>query len=117
MPECAHMMCDNAARKRGLCSTHYSRMHYARTGPVTTLDELCQAGLNRACVDCGAVPFGGGRRCLTCFQDRADRNRGEHVANEPPSATSYSQGCRCRECKLASAEYARERRARKRAAA
>ena len=117
MPECVHMMCDRTAKKRGLCLTHYSRMHYARTGPMTTLDELCQAGLNRACVDCDSVPFGGGRRCLECFQARAIANRGDHVHSEPPSQAGYSLGCRCRDCKAASAEYARERRARKRAAA
>lgn len=117
MPECVNLLCDAKAKKRGLCLTHYSRMHYSRTaGMSTPLHELCRAGLNSSCVDCGEQPFGGGMRCLSCFQERANRNRGEHVANVPPSNSAYGQGCRCRDCKLAAADYQRDRRARKRAA-
>jgi hypothetical protein len=117
MSECANMLCDQPAKKKGLCSTHYGRMMYGRVGPQTTMDELCQAGLNRECVDCGETPFGGGRRCLPCFQVRAEQNRGEHVASEPPSSGTYSSGCRCRDCKDAAAEYTRQLRARRKVAA
>ena len=117
MAECVNMLCDQTAKKKGLCLTHYSRMHYARTGPMTTLDEMCRAGLNRECVECGEAPFGGGRRCLSCFQARAIANRGDHVASQPPSSSTYSSGCRCRACKDAAAASTRERRAAKRAAA
>ena len=115
--ECVNMLCDNRAKKRGLCSVHYGRMMYGRVGPQTTLDELCRAGLNGECVDCGDRPFGGGRRCLECFQRRAMSARGEHVGSGPPSNAGYSNGCRCRDCKVAAADYQRERRARRKAAA
>jgi hypothetical protein len=31
---------------------------------------LAQKGENRCCVDCGDRPWGGGMRCLPCFQRR-----------------------------------------------
>lgn len=110
MAECAHMMCDQKSKAKGLCAVHYGRMHYASSAIKTPLDELCNAGLNRECVQCGLEPFGGGMRCLACFQKRAMTNRGDHVADVPPSNSTYSAGCRCRDCKLASAEYQRQRR-------
>jgi lambda repressor-like predicted transcriptional regulator len=42
--------------------------------PVVPHDpaDLARDGRNPACVDCGAVPLGGGLRCLPCFQRQAD---------------------------------------------
>ena len=78
---------------------------------------LAQIGKNPACVDCDDVPLFGGMRCLTCFQSRVRANRGEHVAPNPPSAAGYSNGCRCRDCRAASAAARKEARDRQRAAA
>lgn len=72
--------------------------------------ELAREGLNRSCVECGTYPFGGGLRCLPCFQARARQNAGEHTSSEPVSYATYAMGCRCRGCKKASAAYTRRRR-------
>jgi len=72
--------------------------------------ELARAGLNMSCVDCGASPFGGGMRCLGCFQARARKRAGEHTSSEPVSYSTYAGGCRCRGCKKASADYKRKLR-------
>jgi hypothetical protein len=72
--------------------------------------ELARAGINRTCVDCGDRPWGGGMRCLDCFQARCDRNAGtEHLCvRHPPGASCY-QICRCRcgECREWKRAYAR----------
>jgi hypothetical protein len=74
--------------------------------------ELARAGTNRACVDCADRPLFGGLRCLPCFQRRCLQNAGEHLFAEPPSPGTYGRGCRCRRCKVKSAEYQRDRRKR-----
>ena len=112
---CVNLLCDEPAKTRGLCVVHYRRLQYGRKGPVTTLDELCRAGLNRACVDCGDVPLFGGKRCGECFLERVDERRGVHTADSPVGA-GYGQGCRCRPCMDGAAQYQRERRKRKAAA-
>ena len=76
--------------------------------------ELARAGENRRCIVCADLPFGGGLRCLPCFQARARENAGEHRASERPSYATYASGCRCRACKRESAEYTRRRRAQNR---
>ena len=32
--------------------------------------ERARLGVNQFCVDCARTPFGGGMRCLECFQAR-----------------------------------------------
>ena len=73
--------------------------------------ERARLGVNQFCVDCARTPFGGGMRCLECFQLRVRVRAGEHEAAERPSYATYAMGCRCRDCKRASAEYTRKRRA------
>ena len=129
MKICAHLQCEEASRTRGLCATHYKRlMRDTRPElirqPLKVPDSLqrsCQEGTNRTCVDCGERPYGGGMRCLTCFQNRVEDRR----ASEPQhdcgrhrqSRTCYRTcKCRCRGCQAFSAEAKRVVRARARAA-
>ncbi|HEY7823345.1 MAG TPA: hypothetical protein VIG24_10945 [Acidimicrobiia bacterium] len=108
---CVNLMCDERQAQDGLCAAHWMRLANSRDGEmVTTLKERCQAGVNTACVDCGSSPFGGGMRCLSCFQSLARQRAGEHTIAEPPSYGTYTMGCRCRDCKRASANYTRLRR-------
>ena len=74
--------------------------------------ERARLGVNQFCVDCARRPFGGGMRCLPCFQARARAKAGDHIVAEPPSNGTYAGGCRCRECRKAQAAYQRRRRAR-----
>jgi hypothetical protein len=56
-------------------------------------------------------PWGGGMRCLPCFQQRVKRNAGtEHLCvRHLPGASCYQIcRCRCRECKDAKLEYAKK---------
>ena len=72
--------------------------------------ELAREGLNRSCVDCSDVPLFGGMRCYPCFYRKVVERRGEHEADGPPGYATYVAGCRCRDCKAASAAYTRKRR-------
>ena len=76
--------------------------------------ELVRAGQNKTCVDCSDVPFGGGMRCLRCFNLRTTRNAGtEHLCvRHQPGASCYQIcRCRCEGCREAKRMYARVRRA------
>lgn len=108
---CVHVACDGEAHGRGLCKRHYGQLLYRASreprSTVLTLVERCQAGLNQDCVDCGARPLFGGRRCHDCFLLRRDARRGpdEHrFYGEPATVRSYQRGCRCADCRKASAE-------------
>jgi hypothetical protein len=78
MTTCAHVACDRSTRARGLCEMHYGQLKRAGLPPAVRrqprqasgLQLDCQLGRNTRCVDCGDLPFGGGMRCLTCFQHR-----------------------------------------------
>ena len=72
--------------------------------------RLAQQGTNTRCVDCQARPLFGGMRCLDCFHVRVKDKQGTHVSDQPPSYSSYQGGCRCRECRRASADYSKARR-------
>jgi hypothetical protein len=79
-------------------------------GRPMTVIERARAGTNQFCVDCAERPWGGGMRCLPCFQLRVKRNAGtEHLCvRHPPGASCYQIcRCRCRECKDAKLEYAK----------
>ena len=120
---CVHLECDRPARIRGLCERHYDslrkrakRLQAGMSGEQRlTLRQLCNAGLNQACVDCGDAPLFGGLRCLDCFQIRCDSRKGsdEHLFTaKVPSMTTYRDGCRCAECREISARYQRHYRSR-----
>ena len=83
---CVHVGCDRAQRARRLCSMHYVQLKRNGLPPLVErkrpakpvgLRQLAQEGRNRACVDCYREPYGGGLRCLPCFQvrcrERSDR--------------------------------------------
>jgi hypothetical protein len=80
---CVHLQCDRVSRARGLCEKHYGQLKRAGLGPLmrkeparpSGLQGLCQLGQNRSCVDCGDSPWGGGMRCLPCFQRRVEVRR------------------------------------------
>lgn len=77
------------------------------------MKALAQAGLNRACVDCGDLPFAGGMRCLPCFQHRVDTrlSEGHGCLEHGPSMVCYvSCRCRCAACRKESARVKRESR-------
>ena len=72
--------------------------------------ELAREGLNTVCVDCSDFPWGGGMRCLKCFQAAALRRKEvtEHrCIRHDPSPTCYQLcRCRCDECKESKRAYA-----------
>ena len=88
-------------------------MWQAERSPV----GLARIGRNSRCVDCSAAPLFGGLRCLRHFQLRVLQNRGEHITAERPSVGSYQAGCRCRDCRAASASARKQLRNQHRAAA
>jgi len=77
---CVHVMCEKPKRARGLCDMHYGRLKRAGLGELrrespkraTGVRLDAQLGQNSNCVDCGQKPYGGGMRCLPCFQVRCD---------------------------------------------
>jgi len=119
--------CDSRATARGLCNRHYLQakkhnfdgVHRAEPTVRTKVEEWARAGENPACVDCGDLPLFGGMRCLDCFQSRCDRRKESepHQYAEPPSYGCYVKGCRCRECRAASATVKRRNRLKAKAAA
>jgi hypothetical protein len=119
--KCGEEGCDRQSRSRGLCAFHYKRAQRAGLGKLvrskprehTPLEIVCQQGKNPACVDCGVPPLFGGMRCLDCFQRRCEavRQTVPHMFDLPSSYSTYSKGCRCRECTdHAAAAKARNRR-------
>lgn len=119
--KCKHVDCDEQGHTRGLCGRHYDRLRYAanrpQRGEPLSLLERCRAGLNQDCVDCGAAPLFGGKRCGDCFLLRVDARRGweEHqFYGEAATVATYARGCRCGDCRRASADqqaiYRRARR-------
>ena len=121
---CVHVGCDRPQRARTLCQMHYQQLKrsglptYIRKQPrqAKGLQLDCQLGRNRSCVDCGDEPFGGGMRCLTCFQKRCDERQGTHMSDREPGVSAYTDGCRCRRCTIAASKARKEQRHRKAAA-
>jgi hypothetical protein len=120
--------CERPAAARLLCSSHYKQEFRAGrlepTGRVKPkkaegLQLLVQQGLNRSCVDCGDRPFGGGMRCLDCFNVRCQSKADSvpHQFPDPATYGTYVKGCRCRDCRAASAGVKRASRNRVKAAA
>jgi hypothetical protein len=78
MRQCELDGCDRPLRARGLCEMHYQKEKRAGLGELQRakprraegVELLAQKGENRCCVDCGDRPWGGGMRCLPCFQRR-----------------------------------------------
>jgi hypothetical protein len=116
--------CERPHRARGVCEMHYGRLKRGGLGELqrrqprqaTGLQLDCQLGQNHNCVDCGAVrPFGGGMRCLPCFQVRCEERAarlGHACLKHAAGASCYKMcQCRCGECRDAIAMYARQRRA------
>jgi hypothetical protein len=127
MTTCAHVACDRSTRARGLCEMHYGQLKRAGLPPAVRrqprqasgLQLDCQLGRNTRCVDCGDLPFGGGMRCLTCFQHRVSVRLDTETAHEcvahMPSTNCYRTcRCRCRECREAVTEQ--KQRARRKVA-
>jgi hypothetical protein len=124
MTTCAHVACDRSTRARGLCEMHYGQLKRAGLPPAVRrqprqasgLQLDCQLGRNTRCVDCGDLPFGGGMRCLTCFQQRVKvrlDEEGTHECGKHQQSSTCYRACRCRcgGCRRAVAdEKARERR-------
>jgi hypothetical protein len=116
---CVHVACDRPQRARTLCEMHYQQLKRSGLGELQRkkprqadgLKRDAQLGQNRCCVNCGDRPFGGGMRCLPCFQKRVDEKAGEHTLEVPPGLTAYKYGCRCRRCRIASAKSQQRRRA------
>jgi hypothetical protein len=125
MKVCAHLQCDDLSRSRGLCAKHYKELQ--RRGlpdpqrkkqpkQAVGLQRRCQEGTNDTCVDCGDSPFGGGMRCLECFQRRVNvrlDEEGTHECGKHSQSSTCYRACRCRcgGCRRAVAdEKARERR-------
>ena len=115
---CVHVACDRPQRARTLCEMHYGRLKRAglptlmRTPPrqATGLQLDCQLGRNESCVDCGDTPYGGGMRCIGCFQKRVDEKSGTHTSLLPTGVQAYQEGCRCRRCRIAAARFDTARR-------
>jgi hypothetical protein len=115
---CVHVGCDRPQRARTLCEMHYGQLKRAglptlmRTAPrqATGLQLDCQLGRNTACVDCGHRPYGGGMRCVPCFQKRVDEKSGTHTSHLPTGVQAYEGGCRCRRCRIAAARFDTARR-------
>jgi hypothetical protein len=115
--------CERPQRARQLCEMHYMQLKRAGLGPLRRkqprqaegLKRDCQLGQNFNCVDCGQKPYGGGMRCLTCFQVRCEERaeKSAHACGKHAAGTScYSMcKCRCGECRDAIKMYARQRRA------
>ena len=116
MNVCEAEGCGRVQRARHLCEMHYGQLKRAGLGtlqrqkprPPTALERDCQLGLNGSCVDCGDVPFGGGMRCLWCFQVRCDRRQVDLLAQggphyclrHEPSLRCYKDcECRCDRCR------------------
>jgi hypothetical protein len=78
MRQCELEGCDRPSRARGLCEMHYQKEKRAGLGELQRakpklaegVEALAQKGENRCCVWCGNPPWGGGMRCLPCFQRR-----------------------------------------------
>jgi hypothetical protein len=89
MRQCELDGCDRPSRARGLCEMHYQKEKRAGLGELKRakpklaegVELLAQKGENRCCVDCGDRPWGGGMRCLPCFQQRC-RDRQEMLERE-----------------------------------
>lgn len=89
MRQCELVVCDRPSRARGLCDMHYQKEKRSGLGELVRrvptvavgVEALAQKGANRCCVGCGDPPFGGGMRCLPCFQQRC-RERQEQLARE-----------------------------------
>jgi hypothetical protein len=125
---CVHVACDRPQRARTLCEMHYGQLKRSGLGPLIRqpprqakgVQLRAQLGENTACVDCGAVPWGGGMRCWDHFKERV-RNRESEVARtstphvctrHEPSVTCYTMDrCRCHGCRQAKADYAADREA------
>lgn len=81
--------CDRPARGRGLCQTHYQRWRVhgdvCADVPIPAKPGQIQEYLNPpppACVDCGAVTWGGTIRCEPCLRaDLARRVEAKPVAS------------------------------------
>jgi hypothetical protein len=119
---CVHIGCERPQRARTLCEMHYGRLKRAGLGTLHRKQPRqaqgiqldAQLGQNSNCVDCGAKPFGGGMRCLRCFQVRCDA-RAELRRSLPsvhectvhrPSMYCY-KACQCR-CSGCRADKARD---------
>jgi hypothetical protein len=108
---CVHVACDRPQRARTLCEMHYGQLKRSGLGPLIRqpprqakgVQLRAQLGENTACVDCGAVPWGGGMRCWDHFKARCDQRLEVHVARAEPSAAGYGQGCRCAGCRRGAA--------------
>jgi hypothetical protein len=115
---CVHVACDRPQRARTLCEMHYQQLKRSGLGPLKRVQPRqarglqldCQLGQNTECVDCGDSPYGGGMRCVPCFQKRVDEKAGSHTMEVPPGLTAYKYGCRCRRCRVASARDQQQRR-------
>jgi len=123
---CVHVMCERPRRARGLCEMHYGRLKRAglgelrrsKAGRPSGVKLDAQQGINRNCVDCGQQPYGGGMRCLPCFQLRCDMRAAQlrktsevHtcVKHDPSPGCYVRCQCRCAGCRAAKSEYAKER--------
>jgi hypothetical protein len=118
---CLHLQCSKRPTARGLCNAHYLSLKRRGLPPLerrkpsrpTNIQELVRAGLNEKCVDCDAVPYGGGMRCLPCFGKRCDErakslSRAHLFPDRKPGDAAYRDGCRCEQCKECHAGYQRK---------
>lgn len=109
-PLCVHVNCGRQRYIGQLCTRHHRELD--EWTPPTPVD-LARLGRNESCVQCGSPPLFGGLRCHDCFLSRVEAKRGssDHAfPDKPATVGTYIAGCRCWECRKASAESRKRQR-------